>query len=110
METGRDRDEPPTAISSANVSRAEENTAVSVWVMGFEWHLSIVRVTRVAEEFFIEIRLSGIEDCTATVHVHGRLVLGVTARAILERTCQWLATRGREQCGFIELAPDAFVS
>jgi len=53
--------------------------------------------------------LSGIEDCTATVRVHGRLVLGVTARALLERTCEWLATRGRERCGFIELAPDAFV-
>jgi hypothetical protein len=110
METGRDRDEPQTATSGVNVPRAEESTPVSVWVMGFEWHLSIARVTRIAEDFFIEIRLSGIEDCTATVHVHGRLVLGVTAREILERTCEWLATRGRERCGFIELAPDAFVN
>src|SRR5436190_16543713 len=104
------RDEPQTATSGANVPRAAEGNAVSVWVMGSEWHLSIVRVTRVAEDLLIEIRLSGIEDCTATVHVHGRLVLGVTARAILERTCEWLAARGRERCGFIELAADAFVN
>ena len=110
METGRDRDEPIAATSTENVQRAAENTAVSVWVMGCEWHLSIARVTRVREDFFIEIRLKGIEDCTATVHAHGRLVLGVTARAILERTCEWLATRGPERCGFIELAPDAFVN
>ena len=109
METTGDRDEPRIATSTVNVSRAAVNTAVSVWVMGCEWHLSIARVTRVGEDLFIEIRLSGVEDCTATVRVHGRLVLGVTARALLERTCEWLATRGRERCGFIELAPDAFV-
>lgn len=62
------------------VPRAAENAAVALWFMGSEWHLSIARVTRVAQDLFIEIRLNGPEDCTATVHVRGRFVLGVTAR------------------------------
>ena len=91
------------------VPRAAENDAVALWVMGSEWHLSIARVTRVAQDLFIEIRLNGPEDCTATVHVRGRLVLGVTAREILERTCAWLLVRGHERDGFIEISPDPAV-
>jgi hypothetical protein len=104
METNLGR-ESQTATYTVNVPRAAEDTAVSLWVVGIEWQLSIARVTRVGQDLFIQIRLNGIEDCTATVHVHGRIVLGVTARAILERTCEWLLTRGSERSGFIQLAP-----
>ena len=84
---------------AAYVPRAAENAAVPLWVMGIEWHLSIARVTRVAQDLFIEIGLNGPEDCTATVHVRGRLVFGVTAREILERTCEWLLIRGMNVMG-----------
>lgn len=95
--------DPAAATYSVNVSPDAQDTAVALSVMGNDWLLSIERVTRIAQELFIEIRLNGVEDCAATVHVHGRVVLGVTAREILERTCEWLLTRGSQRYGFIDV-------
>jgi len=106
METRLGPGENGAATYTVNGPRPADDAAVALCVRGIEWHLSIVRVTRVAHDLIIEIRLDGIEDCTATVHVHGRIIFGVTARDILGRTCQWLLRRGSDRHGFIEVDGD----
>ncbi len=47
------------------------------------------RVARRPGEVFISVVHMGAEVCTAVVHVHDHIVLGVTAREILDRACAW---------------------
>ncbi|HUR35468.1 MAG TPA: hypothetical protein VM032_16805 [Vicinamibacterales bacterium] len=76
---------------------------VTLTVAGESWRFSITGVSRIGRELFISVVLQGAELCTAVVHVHDHIVLGVTARQILDRACEWLLARGHERHVYIEL-------
>ncbi len=77
---------------------------VMLHVGGEEWRFSITGVTRVGRGLFISVMLQGRDICTAVIHVRDRIVLGVTARDILEHACEWLKRRGSERHVYIDLA------
>jgi len=80
---------------------------VTLSVGGEAWRFSIASVTRVGRDLFISVILQGADLCTAVIHVHGPIVPGVTARAILTRAGSWLLDRGQERHAYLELAPVA---
>ncbi|MDR1989210.1 MAG: hypothetical protein LBQ09_03155 [Acidobacteriaceae bacterium] len=73
-------------------------------VAGREWQFSIAGVTRVGRELFVRVVLQSAELCTATVHLQGNVVLGVTAKTILDAMCEWLLMRNNETSVYIDLA------
>lgn len=91
-------------MQTLSVTAMEDQTPVLLHVDGEDWRFSITGVTRVGRELFISVMLQGRDVCTAVVHVRDRVVLGVTARDILERACEWLMRRGSERHVYIELA------
>ena len=82
---------------------ASLSTPVTLDVGGQRWQFSVTGVTRVGRELFISVMLQGAEVCTAVVHVRDRIVVGFTARAILDRACAWLLARRGERHTYIEL-------
>ena len=86
------------------VNAIGDQPPVMVHVAGQAWKFSITGVSRVGRELFIAVVLQGAEVCTAIVHVHDHIVLGVTARDILDRACAWLLARQGERHVYIELA------
>lgn len=86
------------------VNAIGDQPPVMLHVAGQAWKFSITGVSRVGRELFIAVVLQGAEVCTAIVHVHDHIVLGVTARDILDRACAWLLARQGERHVYIELA------
>lgn len=82
---------------------AAASAPVTLDIAGQRWQFSITGITRVGRELFISVMLQGADVCTAVVHVRDRVVLGITARAILDRACEWLLDRKGERHTFIEL-------
>lgn len=87
-----------------HVAAVPVQAPVTLHVAGEAWQFSITGVTRVGRELFISIALQGAELCTAVVHVRDHIVLGVTAREILDRACAWLLARGQQRHAYIDLA------
>jgi hypothetical protein len=92
------------SVEIVQANYVEGQAPVMLNVKGQAWRFSISGVTKVGRELFISIVLQGAELCTAVVHVHDHIVLGVTARQILDRACEWLLARGDERHVYIELA------
>ncbi len=88
---------------------ATDSRPVTLHVGREPWLFSITGVTRVGNELFISATLQGTEICTAVIHVHDRIVPGITVRRLLERVCQWLTVRGPERHTYLELAEPAAV-
>lgn len=86
----------PQAVSSSS--------PVTLHVGRERWQFSIAGVTRVGNELFISAMLQGTDVCTAVIHVHDRIVPGITVRALLERVCEWLTVRRGERYAYLELA------
>ena len=74
-------------MTSMQASAIGDQPPVTLHVAGEAWKFSITGVSRVGREVFISVVLQGAEVCTAVVHVHDHIVLGVTAREILDRAC-----------------------
>lgn len=92
-------------MDTIQATYVEGQAPVMLNIAGEPWRFSISGVTRVGRELFISVVLQGAELCTAVVHVRDHIVLGVTAREILDRACEWLMARGTERHVYIELAP-----
>jgi hypothetical protein len=92
-------------VHTVQTTYVEEQAPVMLNIAGEAWRFSISGVTRVGRDLFISVVLQGAELCTAVVHVHDHIVLGVTAREILDRACEWLLARGDERRVYIELTP-----
>lgn len=91
-------------METTYVTAMGEQPPVLLHVAGEAWRFSITGVSRVGRELFISVMLQGAEICTAIVHVRDHIVLGVTARDILDRACAWLLARQGERHVYIELA------
>jgi hypothetical protein len=92
-------------VDTLQTSKLDGQNPVTLHVAGEQWRFSITGVTRVGRELFISVALQGAVLCTAVVHMRDQIVLGETARQILDRACDWLLTRGSERHVYIELAP-----
>ncbi len=91
-------------MTSTQVNAIGEQPPVTLHVAGEAWKFSITGVSRIGRDLFISVVLQGAEVCTAVVHVRDHIVLGVTARDILDRACAWLLARRGERHVYIELA------
>jgi hypothetical protein len=81
---------------------------VSLYVDGIEWQFAIDEVVRTGRDLYIHVSLASHRDrCTMTVHVHDGIVIGETAREILNGTCAWLMDRRQATHGYLELASAA---
>ena len=90
---------PHTRLTTAPAA----DPPVTLHVAGDTWRFAIAGVTRVGRDLFISVVLTGPELCTAVVHVREQVVPGVTARQILDRTCEWLVRRCGDRHAYIEL-------
>lgn len=93
-----------TGMTSLHVNATGDQAPVTLHVAGEAWKFSITGVSRIGRELFISVVLQGAEVCTAVVHVRDHIVLGVTAKDILDRACAWLLARQGERHVYIELA------
>ncbi len=91
-------------MTSMQVNASGDQPPVTLHVAGEAWKFSITGVSRIGRDLFISVVLQGAEVCTAVVHVRDHIVLGVTARDILDRACAWLLARRGERHVYIELA------
>lgn len=93
-----------TGMTNMQVNAIGDQAPVTLHVAGEAWKFSITGVSRIGRELFISVVLQGAEVCTAVVHVRDHIVLGVTAKDILDRACAWLLARRGERHVYIELA------
>ncbi len=91
-------------MTNMKVNALGDQPPVTLHVAGEAWKFSITGVSRIGRDLFISVVLQGAEVCTAVVHVRDHIVLGVTARDILDRACAWLLARRDERHVYIELA------
>ncbi len=91
-------------MTNMQVNAIGDQAPVTLHVAGEAWKFSITGVSRIGRELFISVVLQGAEVCTAVVHVRDQIVVGVTARDILDRACAWLLARQGERHVYIELA------
>jgi hypothetical protein len=92
-------------VQTVQAAEIGAEAPVTLNVAGEAWRFSIASVTRVGRELFISVILQGADLCTAVIHVHGPIVPGVTARAVLDRACGWLLDRGQERHAYLDLSP-----